>query len=102
MRQFTELVVGFQECAARVKISVRFWLMDALSCCDWGLPVGQLFDSVDTSNLTHHLELLNLLLIAGPRLKKTPQSRFALSLSWAPCALHSAWTCNPQTIAESL
>lgn len=77
MRKFTELVVGFQACAARVKISVRLWLMDALSCCDFGLPVGQLFDSVDTSNLADNVELLNLLLMAGPRVKKTPHSRFA-------------------------
>ncbi|CAL8466406.1 g5942 [Coccomyxa elongata] len=72
MRDLTELVAGFQACATRVKISVQLWLMDAISCCDWGLPVDQLFDSVDTSNLADNVELLNLLLMAGPRLKKTP------------------------------
>ncbi|BDA51221.1 hypothetical protein COCOBI_18-0980 [Coccomyxa sp. Obi] len=83
MRKFTELVAGFQACAARVKISVRLWLMDAVSCCAYGLPEGQLFDSVDSSNLADNVELLNLLLMAGPRLKKTPQSRlYAQTMIW--------------------
>ncbi|BDA51223.1 hypothetical protein COCOBI_18-1000 [Coccomyxa sp. Obi] len=83
IRKFTELVAGFQACAASVKISVRLWLMDAVYCCDWGPPVGQLFNSVDTSNLADNVELLNLLLMAGPRLKKTPYSRlYARTMVW--------------------
>ena len=75
MRKFTELVAGFQACAKRVKITVRLWQMDCMVCCDSGLPEDQLFDAIDTSNLADNVELLNLLLMAGPRLKKTPFSR---------------------------
>ncbi len=75
MRNFAQIIGGFQACTKKVKVSVRLWLMDAVVCCDSGLPEDQLFDAVDTSNLADNVELLNLLLMAGPRLKKTPLSR---------------------------
>jgi len=71
----TELVAGFQACSQKLSVEVTLWCMDALQCCDRGLRPDLAFDAINTSNLADNLELLNLLLVAGSRLKPDPHSR---------------------------
>ena len=93
MRQLGELVRGFQACAARVPVQATLWLMDALQLCDVGLPPGQGFDAIDTSNLADSLDLLNLLVTAGPRLKRTDSARFGSHPTW--CMLCESKSVQP-------
>ena len=51
-------------------VQVTFWGGDALELCRVGLPRDLLFDVVDTSNLSDHVGLLNILVCCARRLKK--------------------------------
>ena len=48
---------------------VTLWTGDALALCTIGFPPEMLFDVIDTSNLSDHTGLLNVLVCCGPRLK---------------------------------
>ncbi len=73
--KFTELVRGFARCCKRVQVEVKLWAMDALAMCDHGLSDVAVFDAIDTSNLADNVELLNLILMAVPRLEVHPSAR---------------------------
>ena len=45
------------------------WTGDALALCTSGLPPEMSFDVIDTSNLSDHIGLLNVLVCCAPRLK---------------------------------
>lgn len=46
------------------------WSGDALDLCRSGLPKDMLFDVIDTSNLSDHIGLLNILVCCVRRLKE--------------------------------
>ena len=46
------------------------WTGDALALCTSGFPPKMLFDVIDTSNVSDHIGLLNVLVSCAPRLKK--------------------------------
>lgn len=48
---------------------VTLWNGDALALCTSGLPREMLFDVIDTSNVSDHIGLLNVLVCCAPRLK---------------------------------
>lgn len=48
---------------------VTLWNGDALALCTSGLPKEMLFDVIDTSNVSDHIGLLNVLVCCAPRLK---------------------------------
>jgi len=75
MRKLTAMVRGFQSCCERVCVEVKLWSTDALALCDHKLDESARFDAIDTSNLADSMDLLNLLLIAGPRLESQPAAR---------------------------
>ena len=45
------------------------WTGDALGLCTSGFPPEPLFDVIDTSNVSDHIGLLNVLICCAPRLK---------------------------------
>ena len=45
------------------------WSGDGLGLCTSGLPPDLLFDVIDTSNVSDHIGLLNVLVCCAPRLK---------------------------------
>ena len=69
------MVRGFQSCCEQVRVEVKLWNTDALALCDHGLDESARFDAIDTSNLADDMNLLNLLLMAGPRLETQPAAR---------------------------
>ena len=73
--KFTDKVRGFARCCKRVQVEVKLWAMDALAMCDHGLSDIACFDAIDTSNLADNVELLNLILMAVPRLETHPSAR---------------------------
>jgi len=75
MRKLTAMVRGFQSCCNRVRVDVKLWSTDALALCDHELEESTRFDAIDTSNLADNMNLLNLLLMAGPRLESQPAAR---------------------------
>ena len=75
MGKLSAMVRGFQSCCEQVRVEARLWSTDALALCDHELDESARFDAIDTSNLADNVELLNLLLMAGPRLKSQPAAR---------------------------
>jgi len=72
------------------KITVTFWGGDALELCRVGLPRDLLFDVVDTSNLSDHVGLLNILVCCARRLKKPGESQLITStMLWRSAGLTS-------------
>jgi len=53
-----------------LQVSVALWSCDAFHLCQFGLATDVKLDIIDTSNLTDHSSLLNLLVACGQRLKK--------------------------------
>jgi len=53
-----------------LKVLVSFWSCDAYYLCQLGLSPDIKFDVIDTSNLSDHTSLLNVLVCCGQRLKK--------------------------------
>lgn len=51
-------------------LKVTLWTGDALSLCTSGFPPELAFDAIDTSNVSDHIGLLNVLVCCAPRLKK--------------------------------
>lgn len=51
-------------------LQVTFWSGDALQLCRSELPKDMLFDVIDTSNLSDHIGLLNILVCCASRLKE--------------------------------
>lgn len=52
-----------------LRCQVTLWNGDALALCTGGLPPEMLFDVIDTSNVSDHIGLLNVLVCCAPRLK---------------------------------
>ncbi|KAL9951474.1 hypothetical protein ACROYT_G044139 [Oculina patagonica] len=72
---------GFETENPRLKVT--FWSGDALELCRIGLPKEVLFDVIDTSNLSDHIGLLNILVCCGNRLKEPGQSQmFTSTMLW--------------------
>jgi len=53
-----------------LQVSVALWSCDAFHLCQFGLTSDVKFDLIDTSNLSDHTGLLNVLVTCGQRLKK--------------------------------
>ena len=73
---YTKLVTGsYQRELLNLSFSiclccqVTLWNGDALALCTSGLPREMLFDVIDTSNVSDHIGLLNVLVCCAPRLK---------------------------------
>jgi len=65
-------------------LKVILWNGDALALCTSGLPSESLFDVIDTSNVSDHIGLLNVLVCCAPRLKLPNTSLlFTSSLLWS-------------------
>jgi hypothetical protein len=86
------LLRGWQACRAACTVRVRFWCHDALSLCAGPLAAqlagadgaeGRGYDVVDTSNLSDHVGLLNVLALTRPLLRPSPQARYAVFLRTA-------------------
>ena len=75
MRKLAGMLRGFVACCKRIRVEVKLWPMDALALCDYGLSEAARYDSIDTSNLADNVELLNLLVMAVPRLEPHPAAR---------------------------
>ncbi|XP_027036472.1 uncharacterized protein LOC113665018 [Pocillopora damicornis] len=64
-------------------LKVTLWTGDALTLCTSGFPPDMLFDVIDTSNLSDHIGLLNVVVCCGPRLKvPTASLLFTSSMLW--------------------
>jgi len=59
-------------------LKVTLWTGDALCLCTSGFHPGQTFDIIDTSNVSDHIGLLNVLVCCSPRLKKYVDSSIRL------------------------
>ncbi|KXJ13390.1 hypothetical protein AC249_AIPGENE11907 [Exaiptasia diaphana] len=64
------LVKQFQQFNKQHSMKISLWSGDALWLCTSGLPSEMLFDVIDTSNVSDHIGLLNVLICCGPRLKR--------------------------------
>ena len=51
-------------------LKVTLWTGDGLSLCANGFPPDLAFDVIDTSNVSDHIGLLNVLVCCAPRLKE--------------------------------
>ena len=51
-------------------LKVTLWTGDGLSLCASGFPPDFAFDVIDTSNVSDHIGLLNVLVCCAPRLKE--------------------------------
>ena len=71
----SSVCAAFGSAASALRVEVKLWAMDALALCDHGLSETARFDAIDTSNLADSLELLNLFLMAVPRLESQPDAR---------------------------
>jgi len=72
------------------RIQVTLWSGDALDLCRSGLPKDMLFDVIDTSNLSDHIGLLNILVCSASRLKEPGQSQLITSsMLWRASGLSS-------------
>ncbi|XP_022803178.1 uncharacterized protein LOC111340580 isoform X2 [Stylophora pistillata] len=64
-------------------LKVTLWTGDALALCTSGFLPEMLFDVIDTSNLSDHAGLLNVLVCCAPRLKVPNESLlFTSSMLW--------------------
>lgn len=64
-------------------LKVTLWTGDALALCTSGFPPDMLFNVIDTSNLSDHIGLLNVVVCCGPRLKvPTASLLFTSSMLW--------------------
>ncbi|RMX52214.1 hypothetical protein pdam_00019209 [Pocillopora damicornis] len=61
-------------------LKVTLWTGDALTLCTSGFPPDMLFDVIDTSNLSDHIGLLNVVVCCGPR--PTASLLFTSSMLW--------------------
>ena len=59
-----------------LRCQVILWNGDALALCTSGLPSESLFDVIDTSNVSDHIGLLNVLVCCAPRLKLYVKKNF--------------------------
>ena len=73
---YTKPVTGSYQCDVNCLFfsiclccQVTLWNGDALALCTSGLPKEMLFDIIDTSNVSDHIGLLNVLVCCAPRLK---------------------------------
>ncbi|XP_020627256.1 uncharacterized protein LOC110064535 [Orbicella faveolata] len=66
------------ECLETLKVTL--WTGDGLSLCTSGLPPDLLFDVIDTSNVSDHIGLLNVLVCCAPKLKE-PNTSLLLTSS---------------------
>lgn len=65
-------------------LKVTLWNGDALALCTSGLLREMLFDVIDTSNVSDHIGLLNVLVCCAPRLKLPNTSLlFTSSMLWS-------------------
>ncbi|XP_022803180.1 uncharacterized protein LOC111340581 isoform X1 [Stylophora pistillata] len=65
-------------------LKVTLWTGDGLTLCTSGFPPEVLFDVIDTSNLSDHIGLLNVLVCCSPRLKVPNVSLlFTSSMLWS-------------------
>lgn len=84
LSELAALVRGWKACLAAQRVRWRLQWRDALALCadlqqgaggDSGGDGSSGFDVVDTSNLSDHVGLLNLLALAGPLLRRTVHAR---------------------------
>ncbi|KAL9951373.1 hypothetical protein ACROYT_G044026 [Oculina patagonica] len=65
-------------------LKVTMWTGDALGLCTSGFPPELLFDVIDTSNVSDHIGLLNVLICCAPRLKVPNTSLlYTSSMLWS-------------------
>lgn len=82
LTQLKKRVAAFKKWAGGGGVTVTLWGGDALRLCVTKLS-GRAFDVIDTSNLIDNVGLLNLLAIAGPRLRPHPRSGLStMTISW--------------------
>lgn len=67
---FSTLIIFNFICEGYSIFQVTLWSGDALELCRNGLTKDALFDFIDTSNLSDHIGLLNILVCCGRRLKE--------------------------------
>ncbi|GAQ88259.1 hypothetical protein KFL_004130050 [Klebsormidium nitens] len=78
-------VTGFQ--AWGESLRVWLWPGDAIKLCLYEMPGVAEFDAIDTSNLSDHVGLLNLLVGAAPLLKRSSNSGlYTASITWPAAA----------------
>ena len=78
----------------RLRVEVKLQAMDALALCDYGLSESARFDAIDTSNLADNVELLNVILMAAPRLESHPAARWLFPSECSPPGME---TCGWQS-----
>lgn len=72
---------------AILQVSVALWSCDAFHLCQFGLTPDIKFDVIDSSNLSDHTGLLNLLAVCGHRLKKLVVSFLLVKCQFNTAAL---------------
>ena len=77
-----QVLTSYKDALGKLEVSIKMWVDDVFSFLHHQLQPDASFDLIHTSNLSDHVELLNLLVSCSPRLKNHASVLITETFSW--------------------